>query len=128
MPPRAGHRGSLVPARRVDLARRLRRDTAAETQRVLVLAVIFWLVRPIGLGILVGTLHAFLPQPACKRLTGRIGAHWAVLTTVIVSGAAVTVPLGGTARAPRVTSLYPVFVCEVFLSILILSFICELFG
>jgi hypothetical protein len=30
------------------------------------LAVMFWLVRPIGLGILVGTLLAFLAQPACN--------------------------------------------------------------
>jgi predicted PurR-regulated permease PerM len=59
------------------------------------LAVIFWLVRPIGLGILIGTLLAFLVQPACKRLAVRIGARWAVLTTVIVSGVAVAATLGG---------------------------------
>src|ERR1700754_1759439 len=59
------------------------------------LAVMFWLVRPIGLGILVGTLLAFLTQPACKRLAARIGARWAVLTTVFVSGFAAAVTLGG---------------------------------
>jgi predicted PurR-regulated permease PerM len=59
------------------------------------LAVIFWLIRPIGLGILIGTLLAFLAQPACKRLTARIGARWAVLTTVIASGVAVAATLGG---------------------------------
>jgi predicted PurR-regulated permease PerM len=59
------------------------------------LAVMFWLVRPIGLGILVGTLLAFLAQPACQRLAARIGARWAVLTTVIVSGFAAAVTLGG---------------------------------
>ena len=59
------------------------------------LAVIFWLIRPIGLGILIGTLLAFLAQSACKRLTGLIGARWAVLTTVAVSGFAVAVTLGG---------------------------------
>lgn len=59
------------------------------------LAVIFWLVRPIGLGILIGTLLAFLAQPACKRLTVRIGPRWAVLTTVIASGLAVAATLGG---------------------------------
>jgi predicted PurR-regulated permease PerM len=59
------------------------------------LAVIFWLIRPIGLGILIGTLLAFITQSACKRLTGRIGARWAVLTTVIASGLAVAVTLGG---------------------------------
>jgi predicted PurR-regulated permease PerM len=59
------------------------------------LAVIFWLVRPIGLGILIGTLLAFLAQPACKRLTAHIGARWAVLATVIASGLAVAATLGG---------------------------------
>jgi predicted PurR-regulated permease PerM len=59
------------------------------------LAVIFWLIRPIGLGILIGTLLAFLAQPACKRLTAWIGARWAVLATVVVSGFAVAATLGG---------------------------------
>src|SRR4029078_3223427 len=59
------------------------------------LAVIFSLVSPIGLGILIGTLLAFLAQPACKRLAARIGARWAVLTTVIASGFAVAATLGG---------------------------------
>ena len=59
------------------------------------LAAIFWLVQPIALGLLVGTLLAFLAQPACKRLTGRIGARWAVMTTVVASGIAVAATLGG---------------------------------
>jgi predicted PurR-regulated permease PerM len=64
---------------------------------VLAVAVIVWIVRPIGLGILLGTLLAFLAQPVCKRLTHRIGARLAVFTTVIASGLAVAATLGGLA-------------------------------
>ncbi len=58
-------------------------------------AAIFWLVRPVGLGILLGTLLAFLAQPVCVRLTPRLGARWAVLTTTIASGLALAAVLGG---------------------------------
>src|SRR5690349_10744705 len=58
-------------------------------------AVIFWLVRPIGLGILLGILLAFLAQPACERLAVRIGARWASLVMVVVTGLAVAATLGG---------------------------------
>ena len=58
-------------------------------------AAIFWLVRPVGLGILLGTLLAFMAQPVCERLTGWIGARWAALTTVIASGLALAATLGG---------------------------------
>jgi predicted PurR-regulated permease PerM len=56
---------------------------------------IFWLVRPVGLGILLGMLLAFVAQPVCVRLTTWIGARWAVLTTLIASGLALAVALGG---------------------------------
>lgn len=58
-------------------------------------AAIFWLVRPVGLGILLGTLLVFVAQPVCVRLTAWIGARWAVLTTVIASGLALAAALGG---------------------------------
>lgn len=61
------------------------------------LAAIFWLVRPVGLGILLGTLLAFMAQPACKRLARRIGERGAVLVTVIGAGVAVGVSLGALA-------------------------------
>jgi len=61
------------------------------------LAAIFWLVRPVGLGILLGTLLAFMAQPACKRLALRIGDRWAVLATVIGAGVAVGTSLGALA-------------------------------
>jgi len=59
------------------------------------IAVIIWLVRPIGLGILLGTLLAFMAQPAFERLKLQFGARWAALATVSVSGLAVTATLGG---------------------------------
>jgi predicted PurR-regulated permease PerM len=58
-------------------------------------AVVFWLVRPIGLGILLGTLLAFMVQPATERLATRIGDRWAALATVIVTGLTLAATLGG---------------------------------
>lgn len=75
-------------------------DTAGEHRALAwtaaaAVAAIFWLVRPIGLGILLGTLLAFLAQPVYVRLSTWIGARWAVLTTVIASGLALAAALGG---------------------------------
>jgi predicted PurR-regulated permease PerM len=58
-------------------------------------AVIFWLVRPIGVGILLGTLVAFMAQPLFDRLTRSIGARWAGVVTVLGSGLAVAAVFGG---------------------------------
>ena len=58
-------------------------------------ALIFWIVRPIGLGILVGTLLAFITQPVFERLKVWIGARWAALVMVVGSGLAVAATLGG---------------------------------
>jgi len=76
----------------VDAAREHRALAFAAAAAV---AVIFWLVRPIGLGILLGILLAFLAQPACERLAVRIGARWASLVMVVVTGLAVAATLGG---------------------------------
>jgi predicted PurR-regulated permease PerM len=75
-------------------------DTASEHRALAwtaaaAVAAIFWLVRPVGLGILLGTLLVFVAQPVCVRLTAWIGARWAVLTTVIASGLALAAALGG---------------------------------
>ena len=75
-------------------------DTASEHRALAwtaaaAVAAIFWLVRPIGLGILLGTLLAFVAQPVCARMTIWIGARWAVLTTVAASGLALATALGG---------------------------------
>jgi predicted PurR-regulated permease PerM len=58
-------------------------------------AVIFWLVRPIGLGILLGTIIALVAQPAFDRLTRWVGARWAALVITLGSGIAIAATLGG---------------------------------
>jgi predicted PurR-regulated permease PerM len=58
-------------------------------------AAIFWLLRPVALGILLGTLLVFVAQPVAVRLTTWIGARWAVLTTVLASGLALAAAVGG---------------------------------
>src|SRR6476659_9117531 len=58
-------------------------------------ATIVWLVRPVGLGILLGTLLAFMVQPVFERLTAWLGARWAALATVIGSGLALAATIGG---------------------------------
>lgn len=61
---------------------------------VAALVAIVWLVRPIGLGMLVGVLLAFIAQPMFERLRARVGARWAAVTTVLISGLAIGVCAG----------------------------------
>ena len=84
-----------VPAPSEDPADAAREHRALAWTAAGALGVIFWLCRPIGMGILVGTLLAFMVQPMSKRLTRRIGLRWAVITTVFASGAAVAAAIGG---------------------------------
>jgi len=58
-------------------------------------AIVFWLTRPIGLGILLGILLAFMVQPVSDRLAVRIGARWGSFVTVVVTGLALAATLGG---------------------------------
>src|ERR1043165_9728647 len=58
-------------------------------------AIVFWLIRPIGLGILLGILLAFMVQPVSDRLAIRIGARWGSLITVFVTGLLLAATLGG---------------------------------
>ncbi len=48
-------------------------------------AAIVWIVMPIGLGILLGTLLAFAVQPVFERLLPRLGVRWSALFTVFGS-------------------------------------------
>lgn len=52
---------------------------------VAAVAVIAWLVRPVGVGILLGTLLAFALQPLFERLKCRLAAKSAALTIVVAS-------------------------------------------
>ncbi|HXN31963.1 MAG TPA: hypothetical protein VN894_08880, partial [Polyangiaceae bacterium] len=66
-----------------DLARRERR--ALGWTAMAATAAIVWIVMPIGVGILMGTLLAFTVQPLFERLQPRLGARWSALVTVIAS-------------------------------------------
>jgi predicted PurR-regulated permease PerM len=59
------------------------------------IVVILWLVRPIALGLLVGTLLAFITQPVFDRLKRHIGARWAAPATVVAASLALVATLGG---------------------------------
>jgi predicted PurR-regulated permease PerM len=56
--------------------------------------VIVWLVAPVGVGVLLGTLLAFALQPVFERLEPRLGKSWAslslVFATLLALGGALT--------------------------------------
>jgi predicted PurR-regulated permease PerM len=58
---------------------------------------IVWIVLPVGLGILLGTLIAFSLQPLYERLKPRFGAGPASLTTVAVATVGLVAAFGGLA-------------------------------
>jgi len=80
-----------------------RSELAREEHRALgwaaigAVAVILWLVMPIGVGILLGAFLAFMTQPVFLALGSRIGARWAAAMTIIGSTLAVVGALGGLA-------------------------------
>ncbi len=58
-------------------------------------AAIFWIIMPVGVGILLGTLLAFALQPAFERLKPRIGGRWAALTVVVATILTLAASIGG---------------------------------
>ncbi|MDB4958009.1 MAG: putative Membrane protein [Myxococcales bacterium] len=64
---------------------------------VIAVLVILWLVRPVAVGILLGTFLAFMAQPAFEGLKRRIGMRWSAILTVLVSTLALAGTLGGLA-------------------------------
>jgi predicted PurR-regulated permease PerM len=64
---------------------------------VIATAVLIWLVLPIGAGILLGTLLAFMAQRLMQALEPRLGGRWAALATVGASIVALAGTLGGLA-------------------------------
>jgi predicted PurR-regulated permease PerM len=60
-------------------------------------AAIFWIVMPVGVGILLGTLLAFALQPLFERLKPRLGARWAALTLVLATILTLAGSIGGLA-------------------------------
>jgi predicted PurR-regulated permease PerM len=60
-------------------------------------ATIAWIVMPVGVGILLGTLLAFALQPPFERLQPRLGARWSALTVVAASVLTLAGTVGGLA-------------------------------
>lgn len=85
----------IPPSERADAVDAAREQRALAWAVVASLVAICWLVRPIGLGLLLGTLLAFAAEPLCTRLALRIGMRWSVVTTVIASGLVVAATIGG---------------------------------
>ena len=69
--------------------------TALGWAALVAVAVILWLVMPVGVGILLGAFMAFIAQPMFERLRKRIGGRWAAVTTVLGSSLALAVCIGG---------------------------------
>ncbi|HEV7556221.1 MAG TPA: AI-2E family transporter, partial [Kofleriaceae bacterium] len=64
---------------------------------VAAVAAIIWLIMPIGVGILIGTLLAFMAQPLFEHWKRRLGVAWSALATVAVSMIILVASLGGLA-------------------------------
>jgi predicted PurR-regulated permease PerM len=70
---------------------------ALEWTAIAAVAAIVWIVMPIGVGILLGTLLAFTLQPLFERFKPRFGARWAALAIVVGSVLTLAGTLGGLA-------------------------------
>ncbi len=69
--------------------------TALRWAALVAIVVMLWLLMPIGIGILLGTFLAFMIEHAHERLRGRIGEHWAAITSVATASVALAATLGG---------------------------------
>jgi predicted PurR-regulated permease PerM len=58
---------------------------------------IAWIIMPVGVGILLGTLMAFALQPFFERLLPRLGARWSALLLVVGSVLTLAGTVGGLA-------------------------------
>jgi predicted PurR-regulated permease PerM len=84
-------RGSIEAA--VETARNERR--ALGWAALAAVAAIGWIVMPVGVGILLGTLLAFTLQPLFERLKKYLGPRWSALALVIGSALTLAVGLSG---------------------------------
>jgi predicted PurR-regulated permease PerM len=62
---------------------------------IVAIVVIFWIILPIGIGILLGTFLAFMAEPIFEHLEHRIGRRWASVATVTAASLALAAVLGG---------------------------------
>jgi len=78
-------------------------DEGAKERRALVwsaigaLAVIVWIVLPVGVGIFLGTLMGFAMQPLYERFTNRLRPAFAALVTVLIVTVGIAASVGGLA-------------------------------
>src|SRR5262245_47846401 len=77
----------------MESARRERR--ALGVLALLAVAVIAWLISPVGMGILLGTLLAFTLRPTFEVLTRRLRPSIAAIATVLTSTLAIVLTVGG---------------------------------
>jgi predicted PurR-regulated permease PerM len=82
-----------IPAELADRDREQR--TALRWASLLAILVVMWMLMPIGIGILLGTFLAFMVEHAHERLRGRIGEHWAAITSVTGASVALAATIGG---------------------------------
>ena len=107
MPPPTQHVRSGDPKVPLTHGEKTNSETSAEAARgerralgwaaLAAAAMVAWIVMPVGVGILLGTLLAFALQPAFERLSPRIGARWAALSLVIGSVLTLAGTVGGLA-------------------------------
>jgi predicted PurR-regulated permease PerM len=86
-------RGSIESV--VEAARGERR--ALSWAAIAAVVTIAWIVMPVGVGVLLGTLLAFALQPVFERLKPRMGERWAALAIVAATILAVAGSIGGLA-------------------------------
>ena len=94
---------TLSPAELADSERRpleaadyaLLQQRALGWSAIAAVVAIVWLVMPVGVGILLGTLLAFALQPAFERLKPRLGAGGSAVAVVSATAVAVSAGLGG---------------------------------
>jgi predicted PurR-regulated permease PerM len=62
---------------------------------LLAVLVVFWLLLPIGIGILLGTFLAFMVEHSHDRLRAWLGVRWAAIATVAGASVGLALTLGG---------------------------------
>jgi predicted PurR-regulated permease PerM len=93
LPPSSVEKLDRGPEARAEATRGERR--ALGWAALAAVAVIAWIMMPIGVGILLGTLLAFTLQPLFERLKPRLGARWSALSLVVGSVLALAGVVGG---------------------------------
>jgi len=79
----------------VEDSKERRQRAALGWTALIAIAVVLWIVVPIGTGILLGMFLAFMAEPIFELLRHRIGVRWASATTVLGASLALAATLGG---------------------------------